>query len=215
MQRFAVILFAFVALFAIVVPSSVNALSHVKRDTNADRFARGLTPRAPSRRSTAKRTQHSQVSVPRSGRIQCRGSNGQSLGYLHNAPSGPGGINSGNNPDLSVTYSPSDHSITCVGSQFSQGGSYLGGSAGDLNAGSPTSVPLTNGGNDDKTFQSPAWSVGSDGKISGQWKNGDGSTSPVSCAYNAEKNSFVLTDDNDSFCSKNSGWEPVGLYMVN
>lgn len=64
MQRFAVILFAFVALFAIVVPSSVNALSHVKRDTNADRFARGLTPRAPSRRSTAKRTQHSQVSVP-------------------------------------------------------------------------------------------------------------------------------------------------------
>ena len=163
MQRFAVVLFAFVALFAIVAPSSVNALSHVKRDTNGDRLARGLPPRGPSRRSTAKRHEHSQVSVPyvvnsvviplmvfssahpfliersHSGRIQCRGSNGQSLGYLQNAASGPyvhlppyhelrwahalvslfisNGINPGNNPeipDLSVTYTPKDHSITCV-----------------------------------------------------------------------------------------------------
>jgi hypothetical protein len=64
MQRFTVVFFAFVALFAIVVPSSANALSHLKRDTNAERFARGLPPHAPSRRSTAKRHQNSQVSVP-------------------------------------------------------------------------------------------------------------------------------------------------------
>ena len=63
MQRFAVILFALVAVFAIIVPSSAKALSQVKRETNADRFARGLPPLAPSRRSTAKRTQHSQTSV--------------------------------------------------------------------------------------------------------------------------------------------------------
>jgi hypothetical protein len=162
MQRFAIVLLAFVALFAIFAPSSVNALSHVKRETNADRFARGLPPLAPSRRSTAKRHHNSQVSVPyaltlllplmvfssaypfpvecsHSGRLQVRDhGNGQSLGYLQNAPSGPyvhlspstritlgsldalvtpfisGGINTGNNPDLSVQYNPKDHSITCV-----------------------------------------------------------------------------------------------------
>ena len=64
MQGFAVILFALVALFAIVVPSSASTLSHVKRETNADRFARGLPPLPPTRRATAKRQQNSQPSVP-------------------------------------------------------------------------------------------------------------------------------------------------------
>lgn len=57
--------------------------------------------------------------------------------------------------------------------------------------------------------ESDIWSVDKDGKVSAQWKNGDGSTSPVSCAYNAATNNFVLTGDSDSFCSQNSGWEPV------
>lgn len=175
-----------------------------------------------------------------------------------------GGINSGNNPDLSVTYSPSDHSITCVVSilgaivsrqflipniglaiqsrrilprwicwRFKCWVSNVSFDARRLLWAADLSmlalflsltVAMTIRLVRDSIFvlgcimhdadrvpivQSPAWSVGSDGKISGQWKNGDGSTSPVSCAYNAEKNSFVLTDDNDSFCSKNSGWEPV------
>ena len=64
MQRFSVILFALVTLFAIVVPSSAGSLSHVNRNTNAERFARGLPPLPPTRRSTAKRHQHSQGSVP-------------------------------------------------------------------------------------------------------------------------------------------------------
>lgn len=64
MQRFAVILFALVALFAVVVPSSASIHSQVKRETNSDRFARGLPPLPPSRRETAKRTHNSQVSVP-------------------------------------------------------------------------------------------------------------------------------------------------------
>jgi Zn-dependent protease with chaperone function len=62
MQRFAVVLFALIALFAIGGPSSVNALSQ-KRETNADRFARGLNPLAPARRATAKRSQSSQTSI--------------------------------------------------------------------------------------------------------------------------------------------------------
>lgn len=217
MQRFAVVLFAFVALFAIFVPSSVNALSHVKRETNADRFARGLTPLPPSRRSTAKRQQTSQVSVPRSGRIQVRGhGSDQSIGYLQNAPSGPGGINPGNNPDLSVQYNPNDNSITCVDSQFNQGGSYLGGLTGsqNLNAGSPFYVPLTNGDNNNPNFEPCIWTVDKTGQLSAQWKNGDGSTVPASCAYNADQNTFVLTGDSGDFCSNNSGWEPVDLYVV-
>jgi hypothetical protein len=217
MQRFAIVLLAFVALFAIFAPSSVNALSHVKRETNADRFARGLPPLAPSRRSTAKRHHNSQVSVPHSGRLQVRDhGNGQSLGYLQNAPSGPGGINTGNNPDLSVQYNPKDHSITCVGSQFSQGGSYLGGptSSQSLNPGSPVSVPLTNVDNSNSD-SSCIWTADKTGKLTAEWKNSDGSIAPVSCAYNADKNAFVLTGDSDGFCNQNSGWEPVDFYVVN
>lgn len=217
MQRFTVVFFAFVALFAIVVPSSANALSHLKRDTNAERFARGLPPHAPSRRSTAKRHQNSQVSVPQSGRLQVRNhGNGHSLGYLQNVPSGPGGINSGNNPDLSVRYNPGDHSITCVGSQFSQGGSYLGGptSSQGLNSGSPVSVPLTNVDNSNSD-SACIWTVDKLGKLTVQWKNSDGSIAPISCAYNADKNAFVLTGDIDGFCNQNGGWEQVEFYMVN
>jgi len=215
MQRFAVILFAFVAIFAIVVPSSVNALSHVKRDTNAGRFSRGLPPRAPSRRSTAKRHQNSQVSVPQTGRCQVRDSSGHSLGYLQNAPSGPGSINPGGNSDLSVQYNPKDSSITCVNPQFGEGGSFLGGSPGSpkLNAGSPSSVSLTNVENG-KTDSFCTWAVDQSGKLIPEWNNSDGSTSPVSCAYNANKNTFVLTGDVDGFCSQNSGWAPVDLYLI-
>ena len=63
MQRFTVVLFALVALFAIVVPSSANTLPQVKRETNADRFARHLPPLPPTRRATAKRQRPSQTPV--------------------------------------------------------------------------------------------------------------------------------------------------------
>jgi len=214
MQRFAIVLFALVALFAIV-PSSVNALSHVKRDTNANRFARGLPPRTPSRRSTAKRHQNSQVSVPRSGRIQVRDHGNKSVGYLQNAASGPGGINSGGN-DLSVQYNSKDHTITCTDSQFTQGGSYFGGFASQsLKPGSPSSVPLTNGDNGSQDSPSCLWTVESSGRLSAKWENSDGSSVSVSCAYNSAKNTFVLTGDSNEFCSQNSGWDPVELFIIN
>src|ERR1700677_3056753 len=53
------------------------------------------------------------------------------------------------------------------------------------------------------------WTVDKTGQLSAQWKNGDGSTVPASCAYNADQNTFVLTGDSGDFCSNNSGWEPV------
>jgi hypothetical protein len=53
------------------------------------------------------------------------------------------------------------------------------------------------------------WTADKTGKLTAEWKNSDGSIAPVSCAYNADKNAFVLTGDSDGFCNQNSGWEPV------
>jgi hypothetical protein len=56
MQRFTVALFVFLALFALLVPlSSANDVETAKRETNADRFARGLPPLSPTRRHAARR----------------------------------------------------------------------------------------------------------------------------------------------------------------
>ncbi|KAF8259376.1 hypothetical protein EI94DRAFT_1029270 [Lactarius quietus] len=214
MQRFTVVLFALVAVFAIVFPSSANALSHVKRETNAERFARGLTPLKPSTRSTAKRYQNSQVSVPgRTGRIQARDhGNGHSYGYLQNGPSGPyvGGINHGNNPhysDLSVQYNPGDHSLFCDASQ----GFYLGAPASSQNLGpsSTNHVTLTgvNAGNTKDEVH--IWSVDASGKLTCTWENSDGSTVPVNCAYHDASNSLYLVGDIDDFCDQNPGWKYV------
>jgi hypothetical protein len=53
------------------------------------------------------------------------------------------------------------------------------------------------------------WTVDKLGKLTVQWKNSDGSIAPISCAYNADKNAFVLTGDIDGFCNQNGGWEQV------
>ncbi|KAH9968440.1 hypothetical protein BGW80DRAFT_1461974 [Lactifluus volemus] len=56
MQRFTVALFVLLALFALLVPlSSANNVEPAKRETNADRLARGLPPLAPTRRHAARR----------------------------------------------------------------------------------------------------------------------------------------------------------------
>jgi len=51
MQKFAVALIALVAIFATVVPTvlATPGLSEMKRETNAQRFARGIAPLAPTR----------------------------------------------------------------------------------------------------------------------------------------------------------------------
>jgi len=216
MQRFAVVLFAFVAVFAIIFPSPANALSHVKRETNADRFARGLTPLKPTRRSTAKRHHNSQISVPgRTGRIQARDhENGQSCGYLQNGSSGPGSITmKGTNPDLSLQYNPGDNSLFCDASQ----GFYLGApsSSQSLGSGSINHVTLTGVNPGNPKDQVHIWSMDGSGKLTCNWKNSDGSTVPVSCAYNDASNAMYLVGDIDDFCDKNPGFKSVDLYMVN
>ncbi len=65
MQKFAVALIALVAIFATVVPTvlATPGLSEMKRETNAQRFARGMAPLAPTRRHSARRHGHSPVPV--------------------------------------------------------------------------------------------------------------------------------------------------------
>ncbi|KAH9055753.1 hypothetical protein EDB87DRAFT_1833972 [Lactarius vividus] len=190
MLRFAVVLFALIALFAIV-PSSASALSGVKRETNADRFARGLPPMPPTRRSTAKRQQNSPV--PRSGRIQVRDhGNGNPHGYLQNGPSGPGGVNHNDKSDytdLNVIYNPAEKSIYCLGSHFTGNGFYLGApdSSDLLGDHSTAFVIVTNVEKDISTAQAGIWIIDA---VTGN-------------------NVLALVGDPDDFISQNQGWQLV------
>jgi len=223
MQRFAIVLFALVALFATVVPSSASSLLHVKRETNADRFARGLPPLPPTRRATAKRQQNSQQpSAPTTGRIQVRdngsGSQGGSpLGYVQNGQSGPHGLDI--NPgfsDLYVTFSSVQNSILCLDQQFN-GGSYFGALApGDIiNAASTVALPLTNVYLGNVADEADIWWIDqTTGELTAYWTNPDSTTSLVYFAYNAAADSLVLLGDVVDFINGNPGWSQVVLFIV-
>ncbi|KAH9169443.1 hypothetical protein EDB89DRAFT_2072982 [Lactarius sanguifluus] len=219
MQRFAVLLFALVALFAIV-PSSASALSLVKRDTNAHRFARGLPPMPPTRRSTAKRHQNSPV--PRSGRIQVRdhGKNGNAHGYIKNGPSGPGGVNRNGHPDdtdLNVIYNPAEKTIYCLGSHFSGNGQYLGApdSSAVLGDHSTASVTITNVETGISTAQAGIWTIDTDtGKLTAIWVNPDGTIVTVSSVYHRGNNVLALVGDPDDFINQNHSWQLVDLFII-
>jgi len=220
MQRFAVVLFALVALFAIVVPSA-SAHSPMKRETNADRFARGLPPLAPSRRETAKRQQNSQASVPRSGRIQVRDDrNGNSYGYVQNGPTGPGGVNPGNDlayTNLFVVYDTIQKSVLCLDSQFSGIGLYFGAAviADILGADSIVYVVLTNVEIGIETAEAGIWNYNEvTGELTAVWENIDGSTVVVSCAYNVVENTLVLVGNRDGFVGQYPDYVPVKLILV-
>ena len=62
MKTFFLALFSVVALLGFAAPSlAASEVTHVQRETNGERLARGLTPNPPSRRTTAKRSRHSQT----------------------------------------------------------------------------------------------------------------------------------------------------------
>jgi hypothetical protein len=222
MQRFAVVLFALVALFVIIAPSSASTLSHVKRETNADRFARGLPPLPPTRRATAKRQQNSQPAVPSTGRIQVRdhNGNGKSLGYVQNGPSGPHGVNLGTDPDYSdlyVIFNPVEHRISCQYSDFDgNGGSYFGAPATSevLSVASTVYVLLTNVDIGNEADEADIWSIDPAGQLTAVWENADSSTVPVSFAYNDYTNALALVGDIVGFTNDNPDWDQVDLFIV-
>ncbi|KZV72245.1 hypothetical protein PENSPDRAFT_369189 [Peniophora sp. CONT] len=116
MQRFTVVLFAIVAILAIAFPAIDAKTAGVRRlDTNADRLRRGdaLIPPSsinrrhnPSRVEAAKRHQPSQGSGSPpggSGSVQCRGGDGQTIGYIGDG----GNVKRGSNSGTSCSWSGS------------------------------------------------------------------------------------------------------------
>jgi len=219
MQRFAVVLFALVALFATVVPSSASSLLHVKRETNADRFARGLPPLPPTRRETAKRQQNSQQpSAPTTGRIQVRDNgSGSPLGYVQNGQSGPHGIDI--NPgftDLYVTFNSVQNTIFFQDQQFI-GGSFFGAldPGNIINAASTLALPLTNVYLGNVIEEADIWWIDqTTGELTAYWTNPDSTTSLVYFAYNAAADSLVLVGDVVDFINEYAGWVQVLLFIV-
>ncbi|KAH9055750.1 hypothetical protein EDB87DRAFT_1687836 [Lactarius vividus] len=118
MQRFVFLLLAAsVALLATVVPVEAALLG--KRETNAQRFARGLPPLPPARRSPTETAERRQVSQPPTspvtGRLEVRQADGVAvLGHVANDPTrGPVGLNLNADSnqayaDLDVTFSDSN-----------------------------------------------------------------------------------------------------------
>ncbi|KAH9043985.1 hypothetical protein EDB84DRAFT_1471209 [Lactarius hengduanensis] len=118
MQRFVFLLLAAsVVLLATVVPVEAALLG--KRETNAHRFARGLPPLPPVRRSPTESAMRRQVSPPpissTTGRLEVRrADSGAVLGHVANDPNrGPVGLNlyTEGDPaytDLDVKFSDSD-----------------------------------------------------------------------------------------------------------
>ncbi|KAN0132753.1 hypothetical protein V8E53_009424 [Lactarius tabidus] len=105
MQNFTfLLLVASVALMGVVLP--VEATRLVKRETNAQRFARHLAPNDPAKRShtdTVKRSQFSQRQSSRvyTGTLQVQYKNGTVLGSASNNVNIPSGLslNLASNPD--------------------------------------------------------------------------------------------------------------------
>ncbi|KAI0249657.1 hypothetical protein BJV78DRAFT_1155620 [Lactifluus subvellereus] len=242
MQRLTIALFTLLAVFAHLVPvASARAIELAKRETNADRFARGLPPLPPTRRDTAKRGSPSRVSLAaaavqksQTGRIQIRDAHsGYAYGYLENSPYGPHGVNHGHS-DMWVTYDYNRKSLHCKSPAFHDGGDYLGGVIPDYNLGQGYSyyVPLTNVEYDDYDGISPdgvvnkyadvvfadearIWNYHYDsGELTGWWENKDHYHVPVSYAYNPDTNIIVIVGDIDAYLYEYHGWYEVIAHLT-
>ncbi|KAI0259404.1 hypothetical protein BC834DRAFT_906271 [Gloeopeniophorella convolvens] len=224
MQRFAcVLLVASAVLLGLVVPSGAASLQ--RRETNAQRFARGLPPLPPIRRTstdTAKRSQASpQVQTgkpqpPPSGRLEVRWAvNGSVAGYIaNNATAGPIGLNLNPDPnqlpdcDLHVEYS--DSSLVALDAKF-PAPFYVGGNGTlPLAAGSPNTIEFIN-------VEAGPWAAvwaldWNTGVLNATWTNPDGSKDQPSLAYDPALNALNFTGD---FTALYNLISPPTQYLVN
>ncbi|KAI0065505.1 hypothetical protein BV25DRAFT_1836303 [Artomyces pyxidatus] len=209
MQKFAVALFAFLAVLALVLPASA-------RVTNADRLRRGQPPLPPTRRATAKR-QAPSPSSPQSisGRIQVRDATGlNTLGYIQNTVSGPTGIKfSGSENDLEVLYVGAE--LVAYSAIFPS--PFLIGASGSalLSVGSAAAIPFINV---DESI-SAIWSLDvTTGALTATWKNIDGSILNPVFAYDSVQDKLFLTGDIIEFAAAalTEATPPVlvSLYLV-
>lgn len=214
--RFTVLLFFFVTFL-----SWVSALSlSERRETNADRLARGLSPlqpqslrRGPSGTTSAKRSSVSpRPPVTVCGRLQVRSRlTGTSNGFVKNWSGGApiSGINflSGFQPDLevSITYSPSSLTrlnMLVTNPQF-PAPFYVGASSGNgiLTPGVRSGLGFTNvqqtpPGPPTNNVGSAIWSFNpSSRKLQAFWVNPDSTVVEAVLAYEIRANALFFVSD--------------------
>ncbi|KAI9440890.1 hypothetical protein H4582DRAFT_1503589 [Lactarius indigo] len=199
MQRFVFLLLAAsVALLATVVPVEAAILG--KRETNAQRFARGLPPLPPVKRSpteTAKRRQVSQQpSSPTTGRLEVRQIDGGAvLGHVSNDPNrGPIGLNLNADPnpaysDLTVEFSGSD--LLSQDPDFNDP-YYIGGSGTDIL--SPQNTNTIQFINVHAGPDSEIWSLDTiSGALNATWTNTDATKVQPTLIYDSGSNVLSFT----------------------
>ncbi|KAH8978005.1 hypothetical protein EDB86DRAFT_991792 [Lactarius hatsudake] len=194
------LLAASVALLGTLVP--VEAALHMKRETNGQRFARGLPPLPPIRRSPTETAHRRQVSPPPNpsvvGRLEVRyASDNTRLGYVANDASyGPIGLNldTGHNPaipDLVVEFSGS--TLLAQNPEF-DAPYYIGG-YGALPL-SPQTLNTIEFINVDTGPDAAIWSLDlTSGALNATWTNPDKSTAQPTLIYDSELNALNFTSN--------------------
>ncbi|KAH9169448.1 hypothetical protein EDB89DRAFT_1472168 [Lactarius sanguifluus] len=198
MQRFVFLLLAASAvLLATVVPVEAAFLGH--HETNAQRFARGLPPLPPVRRSPTESAMRRQVSPPpvsTTGRLEVRqADSGAVLGYVANDPSrGPVGLNLNTDPnpaytDLDVKFSDSE--LLSQNPAFKTP-YYIGGSGKE--ALSPQNTNTIKFINVHPGPYAAIWSLETtSGALSATWTNPDGTKVKPTLIYDAGSNVLSFT----------------------
>ncbi|KAH9059666.1 hypothetical protein EDB87DRAFT_1684518 [Lactarius vividus] len=194
-QRLAFLLLAASAtLLGTFIP--VEAALFMKRETNGQRFARGLPPLPPIRRSPTETANRRQVSQPPStsdtGRLEVRhATDNTRLGYVANdAGRGPIGLNLdiAHNPaipDLIVEFSDS----TLVAQDPKFDAPYYIGGYGTL----PFTIEFINVG---AGPGAAIWSLDStSGALNATWTNSDNSASQPTLIYDSELNALNFTSN--------------------
>jgi len=152
MQKLILTLFSVVVLLGLVLPSSAAVIGR-KRETNAQRLARGLPPNPPTRRLTAPVRRAS--STPLTDQcLEVRTLDGTVLGCVDNGGASHG-ISVGDKRNWPLTYTPSTMTLN-------NGAQFLGAHdtpAVVLGPALPTSVFLQKVSDSDTNAEDNLWSV--------------------------------------------------------
>jgi len=202
MKKFFVALFSVVALLAVVVPSSASHVQNVERGTNGDRLARGLPPKAPTRRSTAparraSRRAYPRIPTPPMQYIVVRDADGNTLGFVQNDGS-TNGINVGDQMNYPVTFDPTSRTVFSAGA----GNQYLGGHNQPgvfLSSTQDTSTYLERDAYNNES-ESDIWYPGPHNELLAKWKglNPSGPRNPV-YFFESQTGSILMTGDPNAF----------------
>jgi len=194
MKKFIVALFSVVALLAVVVPSSASHVQNVERETNAERLARGLPPKAPTRRSTAPARRSSPT--PPKQYIVVYDADGNPLGFVQKGGSNHG-INVGDKMNFPVTFDPTSHTVFSAGA----GDQYLGGhNEPTVTMGSSlaTSTYLERVSVNSKNSETDIWYPGPNNELLAMWTNPSGP--PVAVYFfETQTGSILMTGDPKAF----------------